>query len=225
MSCSLKSPLLPLLVALTVTPLFADTWAPPRPRVFASEGGTFGFKVLEPKFLGTATGLLFDLDPDGEERTVWNGKLVNVPSRVRVSEDGKRVLTIDTYGKLGHEHALVVYDNQSKVLADYKLEDLLTPLEIKFLPTTVSSRAWTAYARFTFSPDRRHFVITLNCSKLFREQLQTAKEFLSMTSDPESQKHWRNRIEEAQSGLKEPGERVLKIELGSGKLEGEIENR
>lgn len=224
--CSFKSRcVLPLLVTLIVTPLFADTWLPPRARVFASEGGTFGFKVLEPKFLGTSTGVLFELDENGKEKTVWKGKLVNVPNRVLVSEDGKRVLTIDTYGKLGHEHALVVYDDQSKVLADYKLEDLLTLLEIKMVPTSVSSRAWTAYARFTFGSDRRYFLITVNCSKLFSEQVQRAKEILSKTSDPESRKHWRNLTDEAQSGLKQPGERVLKIDLASGKLEGEIENR
>ena len=157
-----------LLVALTVAlPAFADTWAPPRPCVFASESGTYGFKVLEPKFLGTSTGLLFELDADGKERTVWSGKLVNVPHRVHVAEDGKRVVTIDTYGNLGHDHSRVVYDDKGIVLADYKLEEFLTPVEIQLQhvreylagrfsspnPSTVSSRHWARHAIFAFTPE------------------------------------------------------------------------
>src|SRR5215470_3428146 len=96
----------------------ADTWESPRPRVYAAEGGGYGFKVLEPQFLGASTGQLFALEADGKEKVVWNARLVNVPHAVHVAPDGRRVVTIDTYGRLGFDHSVVVYDDQGKVLAD-----------------------------------------------------------------------------------------------------------
>ena len=39
------------LFAVAISTGFADTWEPPRPRVFAAEGGGYGLKVLEPQFV------------------------------------------------------------------------------------------------------------------------------------------------------------------------------
>ena len=113
---------LSLLVAFLVftpTTATADDWAEPSPRVFASRSGAHGFKVL-PKSFETSSGVLFTLDAEGKEQVIWNKNVVNVPHRVFVAEDGKRVVTVDTYAKLGYEHSLVVYDDKGKVRTDYK---------------------------------------------------------------------------------------------------------
>ena len=154
------------LFAAAVSTGMADTWAPPQPRVFTAEGGRHKFKVLEPKFLGALTGVLFVREADGKEKVIWSAKLANVPHQVYVTPDGNRVVTIDTYGRLGFDHSLVVYDEKGDALADYNLEDLLTDLEIlRYVKQSVSSRWWAQQATFAFSPDGKHFVIALKWSQ------------------------------------------------------------
>ena len=137
------------LFAAAVSTGMADTWAPPQPRVFIAEGGRHKFKVLEPKFLGASTGVLFARQADGKDKVIWSAKLANVPHQVYVTPDGNRVVTIDTYGSLGFDHSLVVYDEKGEALADYNLEDLLTDLEIlRYVKRSVSSRSWAQQATF-----------------------------------------------------------------------------
>jgi hypothetical protein len=211
------------LLAVAVSTAFADTWEPPHPRVFAAEGGRYGLKVVEPRFLGSSTGILFALDPDSKEKVIWSAKLVNVPHGVHVAPDGKRVVTIDTYGKLGHDHSLVVYDEKGKVLADYKLEDLLTDLEIQYrVSRSVSSRHWTRQATFAFSPDGKHFVITLKWPRGLPEELKGIKENLESVKDEAVRKRFQELIEKAESEVarRKDRDRVIKVDLASGKLEG-----
>ena len=93
---------------------------PPEPRVFASASGRTGLKVL-PKESG-AVGVCFTLNEDGSERVLWRRDLVNIPADVVILDgrgDKERlVVTLDTYGKFGGTHALVVYDAQGKPLID-----------------------------------------------------------------------------------------------------------
>jgi len=104
--------------AFTTTALAIVT--PPEPRVFASASGRTGLKVL-PKESG-AVGVCFTLNEDGSERVLWRRDLVNLPKDVVVLDergDNERlVVTLDTYGKLGGAHALVVYDAQGKPIID-----------------------------------------------------------------------------------------------------------
>ena len=93
---------------------------PPEPRLFASASGRTGLKVL-PKESG-AVGVCFTLNEDGSERVLWRRDLVNLPKDVVILDergDNERlVVTLDTYGKLGGSHALVVYDAQGKPVID-----------------------------------------------------------------------------------------------------------
>jgi hypothetical protein len=108
------------LVALLVTSAALALVTPPEPRVFASATGRTGLKVL-PKGNG-AVGVCFTLKEDGSEHVLWRRDLVNVPGDVVIlderGENERLVITLDTYGKLGGAHALVVYDAQGKLIID-----------------------------------------------------------------------------------------------------------
>ena len=153
----------------------ADDWFPARPMIFAS-GGSYGLKVL-PK---SATGILFSLDDDGKEHVIWQKQLVNIPNRAFVPGDGKRIVTIDTYADLGREHSLVVYDEKGKVLADFRLEDLLTEEEIRDrVGQTSPNRWWADEASFQFQHEGRKsnkfFDVSLKWGTLIRVDLDTGK--------------------------------------------------
>ena len=163
--------------------------------------------------------LLFDLDENGKERTVWNGKLVNVPHRVHVAEDGKRVVTIDTYGPPSDEHVVVVYDEKGKVLADYKPEDLLSQQEIDFIPYTTAHQL-TPHATFAFSPSEKpkQFLVTVKRSETFTAALRLLNERLPSALTDSARESTVKRIEQVQTALEGPKERVIKIDLESGKI-------
>jgi hypothetical protein len=206
------------LVLASTLPAFADSWATPRPRVFASQGGLYGFKVLKPVFGRTAVGLLFTLDQDGQETKIWETELVNVPHRVLVPDGGKRVVTIDTYGRLGYDHSLVVYDEHGKVLADYTLEDLLTDLESQFFVTqSVSSRYWARQATFTFNSDATQLVIGFRRENVSDFDIKALKEQLNSLTDEIARDYLQQAIEEFEA-LPEGPTREIAIDLESGEI-------
>lgn len=166
-------------------PAWADRWGAPTPRVFASEAGRFGFVAVPEQNeagaagkvpSGTSFGTLFRLDAQGQQVTVWKRSLINVPMTVLVSDLGD-VVTLDTYARPGREHALVVYGPAGQVLADYRLEQLLTPQEIATVPHSMSGRFWTRgrVFRFTHYGDAPHLVIRPEHGRVVRVNLQTGK--------------------------------------------------
>lgn len=94
------TPLALVLLVLTAhAPAWADSWAAPAPRVFASERGRFGFLALPqqngPGAIGKASaGVLFRLDAQGQQVSVWKHSLVNLPGDVLISDVGN-VVTLD----------------------------------------------------------------------------------------------------------------------------------
>ena len=167
------------LLALTVvvavsTLLQADEWVTPTPRVFGSEWGRHGFKVLNPKLGGPSEGVLFSLDAEGKEQILWKVKLVNTPHRVLVDDNGKFVVTIDTYGSVGFAHSLVIYGDKGKVIRDFELDDLLTRDEIKTnVKHTESSRWWAQKGNAEM--ESGNLVMRLNWGKNIRVELATGK--------------------------------------------------
>jgi hypothetical protein len=151
-----------------------DSWLVPKPRIFASQFGDYGLRMIPGEPNASAT--LFTLSEKAEEQTAWQGPLVNIPHRVYISDNG-RVVTVDTYARVGYEHALVTYDEKGKVLADYRLEDLLTAEEIKaHVVESVSSRWWNTEAQIGFSSeDGERFVIKLPWGKVIAVDLNTGK--------------------------------------------------
>jgi hypothetical protein len=126
-----------------------DSWPWPEPRIFAN--GKYAIKTLPAKLVGkngevsfgNSEGIFFTLGEDGKEKVIWRARLVNIPLRAIVAESGKYVITLDTWGHVGHEHCLVVYGEKGKVIADFKLEDLLTAKEILSLPASETIRGWS----------------------------------------------------------------------------------
>jgi hypothetical protein len=158
---------------------WADSWLAPSPAVYKSANGQHVFRTVpnKEKFFGAATGALKSKrDKDGPEELLWEGKLVNTPYKAFVSDDGKHVVTIDTYANLGFKHSLVVYDAKGKVIADYELEKLLTNDEIaKNVKRTEGSRWWSADAKFSFDAKEQHFVVSMKWGKEVRVSLMSGK--------------------------------------------------
>jgi hypothetical protein len=115
----------------------------PEPRLFAEPQEMYAFKTLPDNSAGKSEGTFFTLNQDGKEKVDWRAKLVNIPVRAIVATKGQCVITLDTWNRIGYEHCLVVYGEKGKVIADFKLEDLLTATEIDRLPHIFGMRWWT----------------------------------------------------------------------------------
>jgi hypothetical protein len=167
------------LLSLEVSGAFADSWEAPRPQTLESAARKYAFKVLPPgngELLGRAEGVLAQRDKKGDGPEVWREKLVNIPHQVFVADTGKHIVTVDTYARLGFDHSLVLYGDKGKVLADYRLEDLLTGREIEQkVERTVSSRWWATSTKFAFTPNGRQFSIALKWGRTIILDLETGK--------------------------------------------------
>jgi hypothetical protein len=141
--------------ATSITAVRADSWTNPAPAVFAAEHGSYAVKRLCERPWTSARLVLFRLNDAGEEITVWTRDLLHVPHRLLVSDRGW-VVGVDEWGRLGYNHALVVWDPSGKQVADYRLEQLLSPGDIReHCAISTSSRRWATDARFRFEHQGR----------------------------------------------------------------------
>ena len=143
-------------------------------RLFVSDSRTVGFRVLTGNSEATrAIGRLFAYNAKGEAQRIWESRLVNVPTQSYVVDDRRNVVTIDTLCRAGFEHAVAVYGPGGRVLADYRLDELLDSNEIRqHVPHSVSSRHWTGDAKFAFH-EWSHLVITLCMGRAITMDLAT----------------------------------------------------
>jgi hypothetical protein len=165
-------------VLLAATAARADQWATPTPRDYRSASGGYVFRVVptEANWFKPAEGTLVSRDRDGKETVVWRKQLVNLPNQAFVADDGRHVVTIDSYARLGYQHVLVLYGAEGKLLADYELEDLLKPEEIRDrVMTTVSSRHWAGDTKFAFGRDDKELTITLKWGRTITLDPATGK--------------------------------------------------
>lgn len=157
----------------------ADSWPGSRPQVYASANGSYRFKTRPPQLAtwsGKSHGTLVSLAPDGTETVRWSRELVNIPVSAFITDDASRLVTFDTWAKLGYEHALVIYDDQGAVVVDYDLEALLSADEIaSSVVHTVSARRWLQGATIAFDNGGRDIVIRLQWGKRIRVALATGK--------------------------------------------------
>lgn len=166
-------------IAALVTPALvaADSWPGSRPQVYTSSAGTHRFRTRPPQlstWSGKSHGTLVTVAPDGSETASWARDLVNIPVLAFVADDGKHVVTLDTWAKLGYEHALVVYGEGGAVVVDYTLEDLLSSDDIaSFVVHTMNARRWLQGATMAFEPGEHTFVIRLQWGKVIRVALST----------------------------------------------------
>jgi hypothetical protein len=180
----------------------ADTFpaVPPQPTLFSSVYGTYALKILPDvssvgsrkrtegvhgpeqavQVVGNSEGVFFALDENAKEKVIWRAKLVNIPSRAILVESGKYVITLDSWRSVGFDHSLVVYGEKGKVIADFKLEDLLTAKEIESLPSSVTYRPWSDnyIAEFEDRSRQDELVIRMkhkDWAKVIRLTLSTGK--------------------------------------------------
>lgn len=145
------------LVVMSSSCAFCDTWKNVGPRLFVSDSHEFAVQVTPDRDpLARADAKLFGFTPMGDERVIWRGKLVNHPHEVYVAEpypgSAPTFASVDTYGLAGGEHSLVIYRADGTVVKDYKLEDLLTPNELRLkVARTVSSRRWARSGHFALA--------------------------------------------------------------------------
>jgi hypothetical protein len=136
---------------------------PPQPKLFSSVYGYYALKILPDvssvgtrkrtegihgpeqasQIVGNSEGVFFTLDENAKEKVIWRAKLVNIPNRAILVGSGKYVITLDSWRSVGFDHCLVVYGEKGKVIADFKLEDLLTAKEIESLDGSVTHRGWS----------------------------------------------------------------------------------
>ena len=152
------------LAGLTGVCLFADlalgdSWAAPRPSVFASDCGRYWVKTsLDGWRKATATLCTYDRNlalkhatngrQELREKVIWSQSLGYIPARMLVSGRGW-VVGVNQYARLGYNHSLVIWNPKGDRLADYTLEDLLTPDEIRaHVMQSTSSRRWNAAFEF-----------------------------------------------------------------------------
>jgi hypothetical protein len=162
--------LLPALVTLGLlgAPSRADTWSRSSDTLTGvSPSGGYKFTaVTKPAGPGYRTRGTLARVGKGGETTVWERELVNEPLQILVADDGRHVVTIDTFMRAGYDHSVVVYGEKGGLIADLKLEDLLSREEIdKHVEQSVSSRWWSGGARFTIRDKDQRLVVRLKWGK------------------------------------------------------------
>ena len=120
-------------------------------RLFASESGGHAFR-LSGKPGKLPEGTLVAIRNDFRERRIWRARLITDPSRVLVPDDGRSVVTIDNGScGSGREHAVVVYGERGRIVANLRLQDILTEKEIREkVRHTVTGPDWMEKASFSF---------------------------------------------------------------------------
>jgi hypothetical protein len=171
----MKTPAFALLVMLAAA-AFGDKWMAPRPRFFTSENGVYALKVvpLSGESQGRSKATLVTLDDQGNEHQIWSSKLVNIPAAALVLDSG-RVVTLDTYGSIGYQHAVTVYGDRGQPISDYRLEDLLSPKEIEDIPVSVSSRWWSTGRTLTHMTEGESKVVSVGGVRINRPEKESLR--------------------------------------------------
>ena len=163
----------------SITVVRADSWAEPTPAIFGTEGGGAAIKILPTGRRLTmghsSMAEIFKLDNDGRQVVVRRFLFVNIPYKVLLINDGEFIVTIDTYGNLGYEHSIVIYDKAGKLLADLALEDFLSVHDIRAVDHTASSRHWTFDAKIRPDVAGASLLVDLPTGRKLSIELKTGK--------------------------------------------------
>jgi hypothetical protein len=173
------------IVLLPAAVTAADDWPWPQQQVFGSAHGFYGFRVTPPQPgsrsaapspspFGRSQAVLFKPGADGKDVVFWKRELVNAPHRALVTDDGKYAVTLDTWGRVGFEHSLVIYGEQGRIVADLNLEALLSREAIaNHVVRSVSSRWWLREGSVTFDENSETLTIALKWGTVLRVTLAT----------------------------------------------------
>jgi len=123
-----------LIVFLSCSFAYADKWGEPQTKKFNSDNSKFYF-LMRPNDKST----LFNAT---DNSPIWSRKLPNIPITILISDDGKYVVTLDTWGHIGYGDMVVIYNADGEIIERYSLEDFLSKDQIYNLPHSVSSIHW-----------------------------------------------------------------------------------
>ena len=138
----------------------------------------YGFRLTKPAGEEPPIGSLFRLSPKGQEQTVWERTLPNIPNLVLFSADLRTVATIDSACSGERKHALMLYGADGRVVADFAFDDIVP--EKQWAGRVMVSSAgiyWAEGTRFAFEPDfsLKHFVISFPAGGQIRLDYTTGR--------------------------------------------------
>jgi hypothetical protein len=123
----------------------ADSWAAPQEKDYYAVNDAYYLHVVPGDGTQHAHGTLVHVLVGGEEEEAWSRELLNptAPVEVLVATDGRYVVTLDDWGKVGYgPNVVVIYGPGGELVRNLALEDLLTEEEIAVVPHSASSRWW-----------------------------------------------------------------------------------
>ena len=143
--------LVPFATLLPVA-LRADSWMPPAPHAFLSDNSGIVVRVdpgsmnTDGSTAKTARCRFFRYSEEKKTYEFWREHdLVNdtLPCDVLTPNDGSFLVTFDDYFGMGTSaNTVVVYDSSGRMLKKWALDDILSDVEIRELPASVSSIHW-----------------------------------------------------------------------------------
>jgi hypothetical protein len=123
----------------------ADSWAAPQEKDYYAVNDAYYLHVVPGDGATHARGTLVHVLVGGDEEEVWSRELENptAPVEVLVAADGRYVVTLDDWGKVGYgPRVVVIYRPGGELVKKLTLEDFLTGEEIAAVSGSVSSRWW-----------------------------------------------------------------------------------
>jgi hypothetical protein len=163
-------------------PARADDWPIAHPRGWYGQGFSRvvevfparsrqnpGDKPLAYAYAVGSPGAAWKIDA----KLIWKATLPNreAPYEALVSSDGWLV-TLDDWGNLGFDNALVIYDPAGKLVKAHKLDGLV-PADVADRDRSKSSRYWRRRAQYTFDPVAKLLQIQLDKAGVVEVSLAT----------------------------------------------------
>ena len=139
----------------------ATEWSAPKEETYSS-GTKYSFDVLpitnEPCTYGLCQGVLWE-QTDGKKKKLWSRYLANNrrPVDVVVSPNGKYVVTLDEWGRMGCL-PVVFYGPGGELLQVFSINDLGIP-HTKIKTAVGGDQFWRDNAIMFFEPESRYFII------------------------------------------------------------------
>lgn len=158
-------------LATLATPAGADDWPIAHPRSWHGQGFSRVVEVFPARSRHNPGdkpfAYAYDVGYPGaawknDAKLVWKGALANreAPYEAIVSSDGWLV-TLDEWGNLGYDNALVIYDPAGKLIKTHKLDGLV-PADLADRDRSVSSRYWRKNAQYRFDTRAKLLQIQLD---------------------------------------------------------------
>jgi len=169
--------LLGLLLVLFAAPAVGDDWALPAPTGFVSPGFSHVAEIFPPHsrqnpgerplcffYAVGYPGAAWQVDA----HLVWEGPLANerMPYEALISFDGDFV-TLNEYGSVGYDNAVVIYGRDDRLVKAYALQDLIPADELQSwehdgkVALSTSSRWWNKGASYYFLAEPRRLYVVL----------------------------------------------------------------